>query len=371
MKNVLIIGGGMAGCCAAHQFTLVNKNYNVTLIESSPVLGAGNRTNYWGGHPYTFGPRHFLTPYQHVFDYFNSYIPMRLCPEHEALTYVERDGNFYNFPIHKDDITRMPDKDKIYYELKNASKEVDNAKNLEEYWIKSVGNTLYEKFVKEYNKKMWLIDDNKKHDTFKWSAKGVALKEGKTRAFWSEWISAYPYALNGYDDYFSISTAETKVLLNTKIEKFDIGKKKVFFNKEWHQFDIIINSISPDILFDKCYGELPYVGLDLELLVLPMESCFPKNVYFLYYANSESFKRLVEYKKFTKYKSNTTLLGIEIPSKNGKYYPLPIKEKKQLAKKYHDLMPDDVYNVGRAGCYDYGVDIDDCILQGLELKEKI
>ncbi len=372
MKKVLIIGGGMAGCCAAHQFSLMQKKFEVTIIEASNILGAGVRTNWWGGHPYTYGPRHFLTPHQHVFDYFNKYVPLRLCADHQALTYVERDGNFYNFPIHKDDINLMPDKEKILTELSGASKDkIQDSKNLEEYWINSVGRTLYEKFVESYNKKMWLIDDNKLHDTFKWSAKGVALKEGKTRAFWSEWISAYPYADNGYDDYFSISTSEANILFNTKIEKFDIQKKKVFFNNDWHSYDIIINTISPDLLFKQCYGELPYVGLDLQLIVLPMEYCFPESVYFLYYANNEPFKRLVEYKKFTKHKSKTTLLGMETPSMNGKHYPLPIKSHKALAKKYFDLMPENVYTMGRAGCYDYGIDIDDCILQGLELNDKI
>ena len=42
-------------------------------------------------------------------------------------------------------------------------------------------------------------------------------------------------------------------------------------------------------------------------------------------ANDERFTRLVEYKKFTLHKSPTTLVGMEIPSMNGKYYPLPMK----------------------------------------------
>ena len=88
MKKVLIIGGGMAGCCAAHQFSLMQKKFEVTIIEASNILGAGVRTNWWGGHPYTYGPRHFLTPHQHVFDYFNKYVPLRLCADHQALTYV-------------------------------------------------------------------------------------------------------------------------------------------------------------------------------------------------------------------------------------------------------------------------------------------
>ena len=146
MKKVLIIGGGFAGCTAAHQINLLNKNYQVTLIEKSNILGAGVRTSYYGGHPYTFGPRHFLTPHEKVFEFLNKYVPLRRCPEHEAWTYVERDGNFYNFPIHKDDIEKMPDKDKIYNEIKNA-KGVEQSKNLEEYWINSVGSRVQQKNV--------------------------------------------------------------------------------------------------------------------------------------------------------------------------------------------------------------------------------
>jgi UDP-galactopyranose mutase len=40
----------------------------------------------------------------------------------------------------------MPDRDQISAERK-AAVGVANAKNLEEYWIGSVGQTLYEKFI--------------------------------------------------------------------------------------------------------------------------------------------------------------------------------------------------------------------------------
>ena len=70
-KKVLIIGGGPAGCSAAHLIHDLDK-YDVDLVESTNVLGAGVRTQYFGGHPYTFGPRHFLTQNQKVFDYINN-----------------------------------------------------------------------------------------------------------------------------------------------------------------------------------------------------------------------------------------------------------------------------------------------------------
>ena len=51
MKKVLIIGGGFAGCASAHQFQFL-RNWEVTLVERSPFLGAGVRTMWHGGHPH-------------------------------------------------------------------------------------------------------------------------------------------------------------------------------------------------------------------------------------------------------------------------------------------------------------------------------
>ena len=53
---------------------------------------------------------------------------------------------------------------------------------------------------------------------------------------------------------------------------------------------------------------------------------------------------------------------MEIPSNNGKHYPMPIKSEIAKAEKYFSIMPDDVFSIGRTGSYDYNVDIDvvDC-----------
>ena len=219
---------------------------------------------------------------------------------------------------------------------------------------------MYGKFVNGYSKKMWMIDDNRLINDFAWSPKGATIKEGP-RAAWDKSISAFPVASNGYDDYFRISTADAKVLLSTKIEAYDIPNKTAIIRGEKHTYDVIINTISPDILFNFCHGELPYVGRELIPIVLPVESVFPKNVYMLYYAGRENYTRIVEYKKFTLHKAPTTLIALEIPSKRNKLYPLPFENEKALAKKYLDMMPDGVFSIGRAGSYLYNVDIDDTI----------
>jgi UDP-galactopyranose mutase len=392
VKSALIIGGGFAGCASAHQLAVAG-GWDVTLVEALPYLGAGVRTRYYGGHPYTFGPRHFLTPMEHIFEYLNKYVPMRRCGEHQFLTYVEPDAQFYNYPIHRDDIDRMPEAEQVHRELtainlgeiaKLSADEIAKAdrselmklngakyaKDFEQFWIYSIGRTLYGKFIDEYSRKMWLIESNTAIDDFTWSPKGVSIKEGP-RSAWDSAISAYPIAFNGYDDYFRIAAAAATVHLSTKIESYDIPAKTVRLGGEKRRFDVIVNTISPDLLFEGCFGELPYVGRELYPIVLPIEFAMPPDVYFCYYAGKERFTRIVEYKKFTLHKAPTTLITLEVPSRVNKLYPMPFESEKARAKKYFELMPDGVFSIGRAGSYLYNVDIDNTIEHAMDVAAKL
>jgi len=114
-KKALVIGGGFGGCTAIHR--LKSAGWHVTLVHPSTKLGAGVRTQFISGHPFTFGPRHFLTHNSHVYEYLASHLDMRLCAEHQFFSYVSEDSNFYSYPIHYDDIARMPEAEQIYKEL--------------------------------------------------------------------------------------------------------------------------------------------------------------------------------------------------------------------------------------------------------------
>ncbi len=366
-KKILIIGAGPAGCAAVHKLS-ENDEYDITIVDKSSQLGAGVRTNYYGGHPYTFGPRHFFTQNIEIYKYLDSIVPLRDCGEHQFISYAEQDNEFYNFPIHMDDVRSMPDSEKILNEIKNVNlHNLQESKNFEEYWINSVGPTLYKKIVKNYTEKMWGMEA-KNIDTFKWSPKGVTIKDGP-RAALDNCMSGYPIAKDGYNYFFDSIKGKCKILLNTIIEKFDIPNKCIQIKNQKMFFDIIVNTISPDLLFEQCYGELAYLGRDVHLIVFPTEHVFPENIYFLYYPNKEKFTRLVEYKKFTQHKDKNSLVGIEFPSNNGKHYPMPLKNEMLRAEKYYDLMPDGVFSIGRAGSYRYLVDIDDCIEQAFELSK--
>ena len=369
--RILIIGGGFAGCSSAEILSKYPEN-KITLVEKGSILGAGVRTMFYGGHPYTFGPRHFLTQKKETYDYLKKFLDLRNVNYHKFKSYVERDNQFYNYPINQKDIEKMPDKKDIFKQLKQR-KIINNPKNLEDFWIQSVGTILFDKVINSYNKKMWQVPSCTRIDTFNWSPKGYAIKKGSEAAY-DDRISAYPRELDGYNSYFDIikKRKNIKIKFNSTITKINFKKKYAYADKNKKiDFDICINTISPDEMFNKKHGELSFIGRDFHKIVFPTKEVFPKDVFFLYYPNSETFTRLVEYKKFTNHKSKTSLVGMEIPSKNGRYYPLPFKSEQKKAKKYFDEMPESFYSIGRAGSYRYEVDIDDCIWQSLEIERQI
>lgn len=385
MKKALIIGGGFGGCTAVHELSRLG-SWDITLAEPSSLLGGGVRTRFKSGHPYTFGPRHFLTQNNEVFIYLRKFLDMRICNEHQFTSYVADDSNYYNYPIHYDDITRMPEKDIIYEEINNLESIYKDAEfrltsgdpkldkaatDYEDFWIKSVGPTLYKKFIETYTKKMWMIDDNKKIDDFSWSPKGVALKYGP-REGWDTAISAYPTAIDGYNKYFDSAKEKCHQLFNGLVEEVVPNSLKAKLNGEYHEFDIIVNTAPLDDIFGKMHGELLYIGRKIEFAILPIEFALPKNVYFNYFTGNEPYTRIVEYKKFSRHQSPHTLISLEYPTiGNGKYYPMPMKEYRDIHKLYLEECNSMMFNAGRISKYNYRYDIDDVIEQVLEITKAL
>lgn len=367
MKSVLILGAGAAGCAVAHQLALQG-GWSVTVLERAPFSGAGIRTQWYAGHPYTFGPRHFLTKSDAVWKYMQQYCPLNDCSDHEFHTLVPSDAAFYNFPVHRDDIERMPEAQEIRKELLSLSSEEPT--NLEEFWVRSIGRTLFNKFIGPYNRKMWRME-SRLLDTFKWSPKGSPIKSGK-RAAWTNTHSGYPQAPDGYDQWLAICLAEATVHYNCKITSFDLERRRVKANyDQLFEADIIVSTLSPDILRWFCFGKLPYIGRDFHKILLPIEFALPEHVYFTYEGGDEAWTRLTEYKKFTRHKSPHTLLSIEIPSDNGKHYPIPTLEAQRKARRYIEGLPHNIYSVGRSGTYRYEVDIAVCIETAIALAETL
>ena len=369
MKKAIVIGAGFTGCMFS--LMLRQKGWDVTVIESAGVAGGGVRTFFHGGHPFTYGPRHFISPYPESFEFLNRYVPMRHIKKINY-TFAETDAQFYTYPIHDDDIDQMPEGPRIRKELAELPEET-KATNFEEFWIGRVGETLYRKFNKFYNLKAWQLSSNTLMDFgFEATVKRKPLETGPRHEFHTDYINAYPVSHDGYNRFFDIALDGCNVLVGRTVVNYDLdGCKVLLDNGETISGDFMISSISPDILLDYCYGELAYVGREVFKIVLPIEYALPEDVYFLYYPNSnEQQTRVTEFKKFTLHQSPHTLITLEVPSMKNKLYPTMIRAEVEKAQRYIDALPEHVRSVGRMGIYRY-VDIDDIVLQGLEFQKTL
>lgn len=365
-KKVIIIGSGFAGSTIA--YLLKQEGYNCTVLEKQNFIGGGCYTHYFGGHPFTYGPRPYYGYSKKIYEWINSFVKMRDIPLY-LLSYVEKDNRFYSYPIHEDDIQEMPDKEDILLELSNRNN-TSRPKNFEDYWIQRVGKRLYDKFVNQYSKKMWSLETNTILDTFNWSAKDEPIQKG-TKQVYKDSIMAYPYNNDGYNQYFEQMLDGVHLVKNADVKKCDFTHKKVYLSTgESYEYDILISSMPIEELCGYRLGKLPYAGREFIKFVLPNKQIFPKDVRFCHYTGAEPYTRIVEYKQLTYHESDDTLLIMEIPSNTNKLYPYMIKKYIDIAEEYLNTLPENVYSIGRQGTYKYST-IEQTISQCFETFTKI
>jgi UDP-galactopyranose mutase len=135
--------------------------------------------------------------------------------------------------------------------------------------------------------------------------------------------------------------------------------------------DVVISTIPIDELCGYTLGELPYVGRDFHLVVLPCKQVFPGDVRFCHYASpQDEWTRITEFKKITYHESNDTLLVLEKPSKANKLYPYLTKANTALADQYLKSLPANVLSIGRLGTYKYST-IEQTIVQAFQAAAKL
>lgn len=366
MKSVLILGAGVAGCASAQ--VLKNQGFRVTVLEADSNPGGGVWTRFYGSHPYTFGPRVFFTHDEQVIAHLTNIVEMREFVT-RTFTFVEEDSKLYNYPLQYSDIELMPDAQDIREELSACEQGEISVADFESYWMSVVGGTLYEKFVDKYSKKMWGIESNKQLSAnFEWVNRGTPIRSGDTRLY-KDQFQGYPRAVTGFNDYFLQCLDGVEARFNTRVARFDPDKRTVSTSDgNTVTADVIVNTVHVDSLFGNIYGDLRYCGRDFLPIWLPVEYAMPDEATWIHYSGRESHTRVTEFKKITGFKASSTLLGIEIPSARGRYYPVQSKPELERFAQYKALFPGDFYSIGRMGKFRYQ-GIPDAIRDALDLGE--
>lgn len=389
--NCLILGGGVAGCSLA--YFLGKKGHEATIIEQHE-LGGLSRTYYYAGHPYEFGP-HVLMWKNDMDDPVTKAIYELTDGElydvtRRLFSYVEKDQQYYKYPIHFDSIAGMPERGQVYGELKDCGRCADwkldseipypgSEASFKEYMESRIGPTLYKKIMESYVWKMWGTPGNQLQMSMLLADQLEAKNKGETydpikfkdSPLAQGTLCVYPKkGLNVIWERMVLGkkVEKDKVIKVTKKEIRTIYRSAGYYAKD---YDIIFNTLAPDKI-TMGINHLYAIGRMIIPLLLPdLERAFPHNAETFYFPGAEFQTRTTEMKSITRHKSKDTLILIEVPITRGLFpthvdrharynnllcdsaYPLQHGKAKDTIKECQELFPKNTIHCGRLAEWKY------------------
>ncbi len=349
-RKVLVLGGGVAG--SALTFFLQRKGYAVTLIErKGREVGGLARTYSYAGHPYEFGPHVWFWPDPSpINDVVRELTEGELHPVRRRLySYIERDGALYRYPIHYEDISRMPDREVAERELRrhrNADLELEGDQipvighcTFEEYFTATVGRSLYEKFMKDYSEKMWNIPGEKLQTSMVWADRikhNYSFDRKGTPGY--DPVKFQDHTLGADLPFQVYPKAGWNRVWERMVAGAELVEDRVLRARQRDQslllesgacvslrdFEAVISTLDIDQLLEPESPELPYTGRIMIPLLLPRDpdqtpagpdaqGVFPGAAESLHYSGAEFQTRVTDMDVITRYQGPGRLILIEVP----------------------------------------------------------
>jgi UDP-galactopyranose mutase len=341
-KNILVLGGGVAGSSIAYYLT--EKGYDVTVIERNARVGGLARTCYYAGHPYEFGPHIWFWPGGPEAP-INATITRLTCGElysinRRLFTYVEQDRQRYRYPVHYDDVAQMPERDQIERELRRHRD--DNLKLIDDqlpeigqckfadYFSAVIGPTLYGKFMANYTWKMWNIPGDELETSMVWADRFQGEKAAPTPQrvtgydplkfsdhTLGQGIRFQVYPKHGWNAVWDAMVQRATVVRDSIVGIEDEYRKPYVRTKSGEKYYFAdYHTVFCSIDIDQLWNEdaLPYTGrMMIPLLIPDLARAFPDGAESLHYSSCEFQTRVTEMKVITRHESPDTLILIEVP----------------------------------------------------------
>ena len=361
MVNFLIVGCGLSGVVIAERIANV-LNYKVTIIEKRDHIG-GNCYDYIDSETNIlmnkYGAHLFHTNNEEVWNYINKFDKW-IRWEHKVLTYI--DNKFVPMPVNittinelcnehlqnESDVNKWLEQNQVKYDIINNSEEMAKSR---------IGNTLYEKLVKDYTFKQWNKYPNELNKSV---LERIPINANFDTRYFNDKYQALPH--KGYTHFFKeiLNNTNIEVLLNT--DYFEYIKKN-------NNYDIIIFTGPIDSYFPDL-EKLEYRSIDFDIKIIKNMNYYQPNSVVNYPSKDFEYTRIVEYKHFLNQKSNDTIIVSEKTNDFGEpYYPVLNKKNLDLYEKYKELAKNEesknIFFVGRLANYKY-FNMDQAILNSLD-----
>ena len=405
--DVVIVGGGVAGCTLGH--LLERRSSNVTLLEKTAIGGLLRDIELASGY-YCDSAPHLL-----FFDEETEPEVEALFSEFTTLTHHNffaatyprgslRDPHHY--PVSKENIDRWDDAGRIRAELEEVPGKTQS-EYFEEYLLNQVGPTLYNRYYRNYTESHWGIDPER--ITGDWFDFKIKFHETE-RDFFGD--GAY-YPDDTYTDVLTEMVSDCEVVYDgatglitdgDRIEGIQTASGEVVSG------DTYVSTIDPTLLVADVEPSPRYRSMIVLGAHIVAERPFPTHVDWGYFPNHYAFTRITDY-AFTPQNipDGERLLTAEFPCFVGddiwgrreewferylvdffetqgleigviatevrrvsRAYPLPVAEEIQKFERVNNVLTSysNMLNLGRTSTYEY-IWIKDIVAQAYEIADKI
>jgi UDP-galactopyranose mutase len=364
MSNFLVVGCGLSGVVIAEK--IANElNAKVTIIEKREHIG-GNCYDYINDETgiliNKYGAHLFHTNNETVWDYVNKFDKW-IRWEHKVMTNV--DDKFVSIPVNITTINELCDENlqnenDVNKWLEENQVKYNEITNSEEMAKSRIGNTLYEKLIKDYTFKQW---NKYPSELDKSVLERIPIRANFDTRYFNDKYQALPH--KGYTHFFSKILKNDKITVKLNTDYFD-------FIKENNTYDAIIFTGPIDSFFTDL-EKLEYRSIDFTIEIKKNMNYFQPNSVVNYPDKDVSFTRIVEYKHFLNQKSIDTIIVYENTNDIGEpFYPVPNKKNLDLYEKYKQLAQNEekknIFFVGRLANYKY-FNMDEAIINSIRFFE--
>ncbi len=334
--RIAVIGAGLSGCTIAR--LLKDRGHEVVVFEKEQQPGGLCRTGVHEGRLYQlFGSHNFHTDNESVisflrrFSAFNDYL-------HRVATYV--DGKVLPYPVSYKTIGLLKEKERILGELSRLPKKIDMS-NFENCVVSMVGESIYNKFIKNYTVKFWGISPNEMDA--EWAPKRIEIRHDDSSGYFKDEWQGLP--VDGYTQMFE-----------KMLEGIPVHYNEVISNWRVLGYELVISTIPIDELCNFCYGRLEYRGLTF--VIQCGEHEWDDVTYgCINFPNSDvAYTRKCNYSLC--YRNGPVgpyIVGYDYPSNKSRMYPLYTAKNRMLCNKYleHVAKIKNLISIGRLGLFRY------------------
>lgn len=364
----LIVGCGLSGAVIAERITS-ELSEKVIIIDCRNHIG-GNCYDYvdeeTGILMNKYGAHLFHTNDEDVWNYINRFSEW-VRWEHTVLSKVN--NKYVPIPVNITTVNLLLNENiqneaEMQQWLEQNQVKNNNIANSEEMALSRIGQTLYEKLVKDYTYKQWAKYPS---ELDKSVLERIPLRSNFDTRYFTDKYQALPKL--GYTKFFEslLSNSLIEIKLNTNF--FD------YTDDYLSRFHGIIFTGSIDAYFTTL-PKLEYRSIDFHKYIHKNTKYYQPASVVNYPGLEVDFTRIVEYKHFLNQESNDTVIVYETTNDNGEpYYPVPSKRNIELYEQYKTLAEQEekekkVYFVGRLANYKY-FNMDQAIKNALNVAYKI